>query len=312
MKTFLFGVLASLVLPLVPPENAPGPIQGRWFLDFDRDGGKAQITMKRSSSRGNWTNSHTVSLSEFRGLSRPSGSADVAAQFALARDAGTVSFEGQLDATGGSGRFSFAPAPGFAAAMAREGVGELSDEQVFSAAILDVSRQFLGELKALGYDRLRFDSLLSMRIHGAGPEFIRELKSLGYDGLSSDQLVSMRIHGATPAFIREMQALGYDRLSSDSLVSMRIHGATPEYVKDLKDLGYERIPADQLVAMRIHGVTPDYVRGLAELGYKNVPVDELVAMRIHGVSLEFVKKMQALDPRVSPDELVNERIHSRR
>jgi hypothetical protein len=311
MKIFLFGVLASLVLPLSPPDIASAPIQGRWFLDFDRDAGKAQLTMKRGS-RGNWTNSHTVSLAEFRGLSRPSGSADVPAQFSLVRDAGTVSFDGLLDATGGSGRFSFAAAPGFAAAMAREGAGELSDEQVFSAAIHDVSRQFLGELRALGYNRLAFDSLVSMRIHGANPEFIRELKALGYDGLSSDQLVSMRIHGATPAFIREMQSLGYERLSSDGLVSMRIHGATPEYVKELKDLGYDRISADQLVSMRIHGVTPEYVRGLAELGYKNVPVDELVSMRIHGVSLEFVKKMQALDPRVSPDELVNERIHSRR
>lgn len=150
MKTFLFGALMALVLPFTPPEAASGTIQGRWFLDFDGSDGHAQLTMKSSNSRGNWTNSHTVNLADFRGLSRPSGTGDGPAHFALVRDAGTVSFDGQLDATGGSGKFTFAAAPGFAAAMARQGVGDLSEEQVFSAAVHDVSRQFLGELKALG------------------------------------------------------------------------------------------------------------------------------------------------------------------
>ncbi len=311
MKTFLMGALLALALPLTPPEAVSGTIQGRWFLDFDRTDGQAQLTMKRTGVRGSWNSSHGVALSDFRGLTRPSGTADVPARFSLVRDAGTITFDGQLDAAGGSGKFTFAAAPGFAAAMASAGVGNLDEEQVFSAAVHDVSRQLVGELKAFGYDRLSFDGLVSMRIHGAGPEFIRELKALGYEGLSADQLVSMRIHGATASFIRDLQALGYSHLSPDNLVSLRIHGATPEYVKEIKELGYERISSDQLVSVRIHGVTPEYIRGLAELGYRRVPVDELVSMRIHGVTLEFVKKMQALDPRVSPDDLVNKRIHSR-
>jgi hypothetical protein len=311
MKTLLFGVALALLQPLSAGDSAPGPIQGRWFLDLDDTDGKAQLTMKRTNSRGNWTNSHTMPLSEFRGLARPSSAAETPARFTLERDAGIISFEGHLDPTGGSGRFTFAAAPGFSAAMSRDGAGALSEEQVFSAAVMDVSRTFVAELKALGYDRLRFDSLIAMRIHGATPEFIRELKALGYEGISSDQLVAMRIHGATAEFIRELNALGYEKLSSDGLVSMRIHGATPEYIRELKSLGYERISSDGLVSMRIHGVTPEYIRGLAEIGYRNVPVDELVSMRIHGVSLEFARKMQALDPRVSPDELVNRKIHSR-
>jgi hypothetical protein len=311
MKTLLLGVLLALVQPISAQEASSGPIQGRWFLEFDSTEAKAQLTMKRTSHRGNWTNSHSIALSEFRGLTRASSAAETPARFTLERDAGVISFEGHLDATGGSGRFSFAAAPGFTAAMSRDGVGDLSDEQVFSAAVLDVSRTFVAELKALGYDRLRFDSLIAMRIHGATPEFIRELKTLGYEGISSDQLVAMRIHGATVEFIRELNALGYERLSSDGLVAMRIHGATPEYIRELKSLGYGRLSPDQLVTMRIHGVTPEYIRGFAEIGYRNVPVDDLVSIRIHGVTIEFARRMQALDPRVSPDELVNRKIHSR-
>jgi len=341
MKTLALAALLALTHPA--PAPAAGPIEGRWLLDFDSDtqrgDGRAQLTLKRSHARGSWTNSNPIALSELRGLSRPAGSADVPARFALVRDAGTISFEGQLDAAGGEGRFSFAPAPGFAAALGTDDPGPLSDDQVFAAAVHDVSRPFVAELRALGYDRLRFDNLIAMRIHGATPEYIRELKalgydrvppeklvamrihgvtaesirdlkSLGYDGIPAEQLVAMRIHGATPEYIRELKALGYDHVPVEQLVAMRIHGASPEYVRELKELGYDHVPPEQLVAMRIHGVSPEYVRGLAELGYRRVPVEELVAMRIHGVSLEFVKKMQQADPGLSSEELVNRRIHS--
>ena len=308
MKVLATAALLGLAL-LLPPATASAAIEGRWILDFDRDGGGAQLTMKRNDRWGNWSNSHGIELSDFQGLARPGSSTEVPARFALVRDAGIITFEGRLDSQGGSGRFSFVPAPGFAEAMAREGAGPLSEEQVFSAAIHDVSRQLVSELSALGYRNLGFETLVSMRIHGASPQNIRDLQSLGYDHLSSDSLVSMRIHGATPEFIRELKAAGYEGLSTDSLVSMRIHGASPEFVRDLKALGYEHLSADDLVSMRIHGVSPEYIRGLQDLGYRRLSVDQLVSMRIHGVSLEYARRMLAADPAVSADELVNARIH---
>src|SRR5262249_55707930 len=189
------ALTALLALSGAAPQPAAGPIEGRFFLDFDGGDGKAQLTLKRSHVRGNWTNSNAVALSEFQNLPRPTGSAEVPARFALVRDAGTISFSGQIDATGGSGRFTFAAAPGFAAAMSAGEAAALTDEQVFAAAVHDVSRQFVAELRALGYERMRFETLIAMRIHGASPQFIRELQSLGYDHVPPDQLVAMRIHG---------------------------------------------------------------------------------------------------------------------
>jgi len=310
MKTLATAALVGLALSLAPAK-ASAAIEGRWILDFDRDGGRAQLTMKRNDRWGNWSSSHGIDLSDFQGLTRPGSSSEVPARFALVRDAGIITFEGRVDSQGGSGRFAFAPAPGFVDALAREGAGQLSEEQVFSAAVHDISRQLVSELGALGYRKLGFDTLVSMRIHGASPQNIRELQSLGYDHLSPDSLVSMRIHGATPEFIRELKALGYDHLSSDSLVSMRIHGATPEYIGELKAAGYEGLSADSLVSLRIHGASPEFVRELKALGYRHLSVDQLVSMRIHGVTLEYVKRMLAADPAVSADELVHARIQGR-
>src|SRR5262249_41364628 len=156
-----------------------------------------QLTMKRrSGGHGNWTSSDDYKVSDFQGLARPAGSAESPAHFQLVRDAGTVTFDGSLGATGGSGSFAFAGNPEYVAALGKMGYRAPDGDELFALALHDVSRAYIQELDALGYKKVPLDDLLSMRIHGAGPEFIRELKALGYTGLSPDDLVSMRIHEA--------------------------------------------------------------------------------------------------------------------
>ena len=254
----------AVLLLLGPPPTRPlraqerstaAPTSGRWILDFERDG-SIQLTLKRradAGGHGNWSSSSDYETRDFRGLQRPSGSSEAPARFQMVRDAGTISFEGQLSESGGAGRFSFTASPEYVAALSQMGYRAPDADDLFSLAVHDVSRAFLQELEKLGYKRVPLDDLVSMRIHGATPEFIRELKALGYDRLSVDDLVSMRIHGATPEFIRELKALGYDRLPADDLVSMRIHEVTPEFIRAMRSVGYERLSADDLVSMRIHG-----------------------------------------------------------
>jgi hypothetical protein len=300
----------AAVLSLLAAPIAQAAIDGRWIAEFEKNDGRVQLTTKRGSGRHHSTNSSSYPLSAFRGLVRPASRTPAPARFEMARDAGTLVFEGQLDSEGGSGRFSFAPNPDFAREMERAGYS-LSEEDLFTATMHDIGRAFLKGLEELGYSRLPFDDLVSMRIHGATPEFIRELKALGYDRLSSDDLVSMRIHGATPEFVREMHAAGHDRFSADELVSMRIHNVTPEFARELKGLGYTDVSVDDLVSMRIHSVTTDFVRQIRELGFRDASVDDLVSMRIHGVSADFARRAKARDPGVTVDELVSMRIHGR-
>jgi hypothetical protein len=300
----------AAVLSLLAAPIAQAAIDGRWIAEFEKNDGRVQLTTKRGSGRHHSTNSSSYPLSAFRGLVRPASRTPAPARFEMARDAGTLVFEGQLDSEGGSGRFSFAPNPDFAREMERAGYS-LSEEDLFTATMHDIGRAFLKGLEELGYSRLPFDDLVSMRIHGASPQFVRQMKALGYDRLSSDDLVSMRIHGATPEFVREMHAAGHDRFSADELVSMRIHNVTPEFARELKGLGYTDVSVDDLVSMRIHSVTTDFVRQIRELGFRDASVDDLVSMRIHGVSADFARRAKARDPGVTVDELVSMRIHGR-
>ena len=264
---------------------------------------------RRRGTNGSSQHSNPVALAELRGLTADQMSADASSvSFTLERDAGRFAFDGTFRRGEGAGHFTFTARPEFVTAM--RGLGYvLDDEKLYSMGVLDVSREFVRQLDALGYSRLELDDLLSLRIHGADPAFIREVKGLGYDHLPVDELVSFRIHGATPDFIRQMQSLGYRRLSADDLVSLRIHGASPDFVRQLRELGYDRVSAEDLVSMRIHGVSPEFIKELKSLGYDHVAVEELVSMRIHGVSPEFVRRVQASRGAVSIDRLVEMRIH---
>ena len=294
-----------------------GDITGTWTAEpanwkgASAGGPLVQLSLsRRRGTQGSSQHSNAVALAELRGLTADQmGAAASSVSFTRERDAGRFAFDGSFRGGEGAGHFTFTPRPEFVAAM--RGLGyALDDEKLYSMAVLDVSREFVRQLDALGYSRLALDDLLSLRIHGADPAFIREVKDLGYDHLPVDDLVSFRIHGATPDFIRQMQSLGYRRLSAEDLVSLRIHGATPEFVRDMQSLGLSRLSAEDLVSLRIHGASPDFVRQLRELGYERVSAEELVSMRIHGVSPEFVKELKSLGyDHVAVEDLVSMRIH---
>ena len=250
-KRLLFALSVSLLLAAATVSRGE-TLEGRWILDFDRGDGRLQLTMQRTSSRDHWNSSSSFSPEDFRGLSRPRGGGAVAARFEMARDAGIIRFEGQLDESGGSGRFQFTASSEFEGFWKGLGNGALSAEDSFSFTMHDVSRKFVDDLRTLGYEHVPAGGLISMRIHGATPEFVRDLKSLGYDHIPVDGLVSMRIHGVSPEYVRGLQELGYRRIPVDSLVSMRIHGVSIEYARSMKER-YGEISADELVSKRIHG-----------------------------------------------------------
>src|SRR5690349_12278017 len=250
----------ATVAAIAAPQDG---ISGEWIIETRSASDNLYLTLQRGDKGdGGHFHSHSsfdIKQDSLKGLSiatmRSNGSP---VQFQIVRDAGTFNCEGYFKNGNGSGHFTFAPSQSFAAQMEGLGYGKLTDEQLFSLAVIDVQLAFVRDLAALGYDRLSLDNLIAMRIHGAGPQFISEVKAAGYDRLPVDELIAMRIHGVTPDYIREVKSLGYDKPEIEQLVAMRIHGVSTEFIRGLQELGYERPPIDDLVAMRIHGVQTDF------------------------------------------------------
>src|SRR6185436_10785290 len=168
-------------------------------------------------ARGNWQHyGDTMKLADFRGLSDAQihASVQTPVQFQLAREAGTLQFEGVFRNGDGAGQFTFESNPAFPSAVRALGVAfELKrhrqtpteESDLFNLAMTDVSTAFIRSMQAEGYN-VTLDKYLSMRLFNVTPEHVRELRSLGFRDLSAQELINTRIHDVSPDYIRKMRA----------------------------------------------------------------------------------------------------------
>lgn len=310
MKRIL--LIASLIL--FAATAAFADLHGSWTASASTDPEKPgrvhmNITRGYNNHFGN-----TMNIADFTGLteSQVNSGATVPVQFQLARDAGTVAFEGSFKNGDGAGQWTFAPSRAYVASIRSLGINfdedKTDEDDLLGYALLDVSTSYIKSMIAIGY-RESLEKYTSMRIFKVTPELVKELHDLGYDHISADDLVSTRIHKVTPDYIRQMRAAGW-KLSLDELVATRIHKATPEFADEMRKLGYDNLSYDDLIAFRIHKVTPEFIKDLRELGYNNVSADDLIAMRIHRVTPEYIRDLKAAGYSGIPvEKLIDMKIH---
>jgi hypothetical protein len=180
------------------PTKAYEAITGQWVAEFTDEPGVVYFSIqRRRNGWGNMNSSFEIQASSLQGLSATqAGNASGAnVRFQLTRDAGSFECEGWFKGGKGSGHFTFVGNAGYASEMERLGYGQLTEDEVFTMAVFDVSRAFIQEIKGLGYDRVSKDQLVAMRIHGVTPEFIQNMQSRGMKDLTIDKLVNLRVHG---------------------------------------------------------------------------------------------------------------------
>ena len=234
----------AAVLLLGGAGNLCAAIHGSWTASTETaKAGRIHVNI----SRGNWQHyGNTMKLADFRGLSDAQihSGVQTPVQFQLAREAGTLQFEGVFKNGDGAGQFTFQSNPSFANAVRGLGVAfelkhrrqdQNEENDLFNLAMTDVSTAFIRSMQAEGYN-VSLDKYLQMRLHGATPEFAEEMKRLGYGGLRHQDLVSFRIHGVTAEFIRELRELGYTDIPAKKLIQMRIHGIDASFVRKMNSI----------------------------------------------------------------------------
>ncbi|PYQ26526.1 MAG: hypothetical protein DMF56_24205 [Acidobacteria bacterium] len=304
-----FVITAAL---LFAATTAFADLHGSWTASVsDTKPGRLHMNITRGN---NHQFGNSMNIADFTNLTEGQVNSGVAApvQFQLARDAGTVSFEGTFKNGDGAGQWTFAPSRSYVASIRALGVDfddEKTDEDdLLGYALLDVSTSYIKSMMSIGY-RESMDKYTSMRIFNVTPEYVAEMRDAGFDHLSADDLVTTRIHKVTPDYIRQMRAAGW-KLSLDELVSTRIHKATPEFAEEMRKLGYPDLSYDDLIAFRIHKVTPEFIKDLRELGYDHVSADNLVSMRIFKVTPEYIRDLKAAGYSGIPvEKLIDMKIH---
>ena len=221
-----------LIVSLFALTASAADLRGVWRAKVD--GERVHLDLMQDGSR----HGHSFSRADLQGVTdaQINSAAEAAVSLTLARDAGTIAMTGTFEAGEGVGRFKFMPNRSYGDTLRALGVPideELSDEHLFSLAILDISTAFIREMKSLGYSE-SLGQYTAFRIHGVSSDFVRELRDLGYTAVPSEQLVAMRIHGVTPRFIRELKEAGYQNVPVEKLIEMRIHGIDAEFLRKAK------------------------------------------------------------------------------
>jgi hypothetical protein len=348
---FLTCALAALALSapvarrLGTAADAQGErFEGQWLVEYRTDEGKTSLTLNFHEDRqgadgrvhrSNWNTTRNVAPESLQGLTREQAfsASGTQVRFDLRRDAGTFACEGWFRQGSGSGHFTFVPDPGFAAELARRGVGTPDTRQLFRLAMAEVGLALLDELKSAGYPQPTIDqlvrmgdhgvradyvrglkdlgyrlatieSLVRMRDHGVSLEYIGELRDAGFRDLPAETLVRTRDHGVTPSFIREMRAAGFDIPSLEGLVRVRDHGVTSDFIKEMRGEGYDSLTLEQLIRTRDHGVTVEFIRELRDLGYSHLQLEQLVRMRDHGVNPDFIRRVKSRGTAPTVEELI--------
>jgi uncharacterized protein (UPF0335 family) len=308
----LIGVGSSLSF-VNPAQAAQEAITGEWLIDFNRkNSDEVQLTIQRRTARGgNHSSSNGVPLSEFQGLTREQAMgarADV--RFRLVREAGTFECEGSFREGKGAGFWTLVPNQSFVSAMRARGYDNMTEEDLFSAALFDITIKGIEDLKAAGYDRLSFKELVEASIFKVNGEFIREMKSAGFENLTLKELVEARIFKIDSQYVKEVQAMGFERQPLKSLVEMRIFKITPEFIKEMRSMGFDNLSLKDLVAFSVHKVTPEFVNGLKAEGFNSISANEAIELKIHGVDAEFIRRVKAKGyADVTLRQLVDLRIH---
>ncbi len=306
---------------------AQAPITGRWTADArpgKRDDGKIQLNLSRTT-QGDRRNEFGSSFaySELQGLSQAQTD-NGSVNFKLAREAGTVNFEGSFSNGKGSGTFRFDPDYRYFSAMKERGFdfekansrnksGENDVEgRMLSAAMLNVTTALADDLRSVGFGNLDVDDLFKATIFKIDSKFMAEMKATGFPNLTMEDLVKARIFKIDADFIKKVNDMGFGTMDFEQLVKYSIFKVTPEYLAEMKAAGFDKLSSEEVVKFRIFKVTPELLTDLKNEGFGKLSAEQVVKFSIFNIDKDFIRRAKAEDPNITVEELVKLKIGVRR
>ena len=256
----LFASLALAMVPVPPARRAGGRARPRHRCNGrsrTRSAGKVQFELSHRS-RAFLTTSRPIALADLRraGLAQLGASAGTQVHFQLVREAGSFDCQGVVFRRRGTGDCRFLADSAFAAGLARRGMGQATDYQLFSMAMGDIGLAYADELERQHYSRPTVDQLVEAGNHGAGIDYLRAMGGLGYRVGTVSALVRMRDPECRRFCLswseRPSQASG-ETLSRCAITF------SPPYIAASRPRLRE-LPVRELIGLRDHGVSADFVR----------------------------------------------------
>lgn len=268
-------VLATAALTVVPTGSARiADLDGRWTGELVRANCDPAVARRvlcldlrlvegtgRNASR--W--SLSVPVTGLSGLSATStGFTGRPLRFELTRESGTITFEGEIEAGWGDGRFGFAADPAYVERATRAGRPKPSPVELLSLAVgsksrgegrryvgydLDVAEGDMPDVAAIveqatqgaqigvtaamrALEAIDLGGIISQSLSMVSPQLIGEAARLGLEGARIGATVGGAMAELDFSWIDEMVTLGLDAADVSGMMDLRRHGVDRGYVRD--------------------------------------------------------------------------------
>jgi uncharacterized protein (UPF0335 family) len=295
------AVLAGIIMSDRSAQNVGAQasqkgIKGEWSAQFDRQrAGEIHFTFHRRSESGGFSMSgNNLPVSELQGLpveARAASKLDVT--FNIVREAGTFACIGFFNEGHGAGLWTLAPSEKFIADMRARGYDNLTEENLLSAALHNLTIKFIEDLKTAGYDKLTFEELRRAKTHDVTPEYIREMRTAGFENLKIEELVRARNHEIDAAFIREVKTMGFERQPLETIIRMRNHEITQGFINEMKSAGFENLSIEALIRLKNHDITAGFVSEIKAEGYADLSAETVIRLKNHEIDREFIRRAKS-------------------
>lgn len=237
---------------------------------------KLHLSMKRETETGKNNHGSDYSFSDL-GLTAEQAQ-NGKANFRIAREAGTIDFDGTFTDGKGSGTFRFTANQAFIDGMRSRGF-TFKDDEIFAAALLNVTTAAADDLKSANFGPLDTGDLFKAVIFKITPQFMSEMKATGFPDLKMEELVKARIFNIDAQYLSEVQRMGYKSNNFEELVKFRIFKVTPEFLAEVREAGFPNASPEDIVQLRIFKIDGAFIRD-AKASEPNITIRELVNMKI--------------------------------
>lgn len=250
----MYKALASLALTAavalaVNSAAAAANLTGTWSVTPAAAAGKFYFELTIEDPKGHDHSGWDDAPSSLGLSSQQLSGAGHHVAFTIARDAGSFACDGWVANGRGGGSATFAPSATFVAKMNGRGY-DPTDDQIASAAIVDVSNAFIDGLASAGVDKPSFDDLIAMRALRIDGGYVNDLHSVGINVTAPRELIELKALQVDAAYVRSLAALGYTNLSSKQLVQLRALRIDAAFVRKVQAHGIAHPSVDDLVRLK--------------------------------------------------------------
>ncbi len=231
-------------------------LSGLCMISTSHNGDAAEVIF-RSSDCG--VGSHNCSMSDnsntawtrWAGVSSEALKREGAQINALMRgDPGDLHCSGTVHDGILAGRYEFTPNPAFSQRLASMGFNDITPRKQEAFLMLDVTTQWIEDIKHVGVTGLTTDKLMGLRALRVDRDYIRAMSAAGYTELSADKLTAMKATGVTPDKAKEAKSLGFQP-TEEELIQMCIFKIDRPFVERMRAKGLIDLTLAKLIKIKI-------------------------------------------------------------